>query len=143
MRCAITDTILLQASVDFLDRLDIPFFKIASNDVDSIQYMEHAAQKGRALFVSSGMQNLETMVDVYKLLKEVKAKFCFMQCTSCYPSAPQDVHLRVIKVSNQSLCLVRISLFQLDVLLRLNQLVFSGTDLPRKVSGHSNRIFRS
>lgn len=36
---------------------------------------------------------------VYKILKDKGADFCFLQCTSAYPLNPEDVHLRVIEVS--------------------------------------------
>ncbi|KAG1701743.1 Sialic acid synthase [Nymphon striatum] len=84
-------------SVDFLDSMNVPFLKVASNDVNSLQYLAHAASKGRPMFVSSGMQTLETMKDAYNLLKSKNIPFCFLQCTSSYPTHPSDVHLQVIK----------------------------------------------
>lgn len=64
---------------------------------------------GRPMVVSSGMQTMETMRQVYKTVKEYNQNFCILQCTSAYPLEPEDVNLRVIAVrrqaKNHSMCL--------------------------------------
>ncbi|XP_077979656.1 N-acetylneuraminate-9-phosphate synthase-like [Glandiceps talaboti] len=95
--------ILLTASgmdmraVDFLDELDVPFFKVASLDTNNLPYLEYTAKKGRPMVISSGMQSMDIMREVYKRVKPINDSFCFLQCTSCYPLDPSDVHLNVIK----------------------------------------------
>lgn len=58
---------------------------------------------GRPMVVSSGMQSMETMRCVYKIVKEHNHNFAILQCTSAYPLEAQDVNLRVITVSHVEL----------------------------------------
>lgn len=85
-----------EMAVEFLDELNVPFFKVGSGDTNNFPYLKKTAQKGRPMVVSSGMQSMETMRQVYKTVKEYNQNFCILQCTSAYPLEPEDVNLRVI-----------------------------------------------
>nr|XP_046165067.1 sialic acid synthase-like [Oncorhynchus gorbuscha] len=85
-----------EMAVDFLDELDVPFFKVASCDANNFPYLELTARKGRPMVISSGMQSMATMRRVYQTVKEHNQNFTILQCTSAYPLDPEDVNLRVI-----------------------------------------------
>jgi N-acetylneuraminate synthase/N,N'-diacetyllegionaminate synthase len=46
-------------SVDLLDELGVPAFKISSGDLTNSPLIGHAARKGKPLILSTGMANLE------------------------------------------------------------------------------------
>lgn len=52
------------------------------------------------MVISSGMQSMDTMKQVYQIVKPLNPNFCFLQCTSAYPLQPEDTNLRVITVSS-------------------------------------------
>ena len=54
------------------------------------------------MVISSGMQSMDTMKQVYQLVKPLNPNFCFLQCTSAYPLLPEDANLRVIPVSGRA-----------------------------------------
>ncbi|KAM9770597.1 N-acetylneuraminate-9-phosphate synthase-like [Menidia menidia] len=85
-----------EMAVEFLHELDVPYFKVASADTNNFPYLEMTAKKGRPMVVSSGMQSMETMQRVYKMVKKHNEKFTILQCTSTYPLEPEDVNLKVI-----------------------------------------------
>nr|XP_028568080.1 sialic acid synthase isoform X1 [Podarcis muralis] len=85
-----------EMAVEFLHDLDVPFFKVGSGDTNNFPYLEKTAKKGRPMVISSGMQSMNTMQQVYKLVKAINPNFCFLQCTSAYPLQPEDVNLCVI-----------------------------------------------
>nr|ADJ80992.1 SAS-B [Lycodichthys dearborni] len=85
-----------EMAVEFLHGLNVPFFKVASLDANNFSYMEKTAKKGRPMVVSSGMQSMETMRRVYKIVKEHNPNFTILQCTSSYPVDPKNVNLKVI-----------------------------------------------
>ncbi|XP_067903440.1 N-acetylneuraminic acid synthase a [Heterodontus francisci] len=85
-----------EMAVEFLHKLNVPFFKVGSLDTNNLPYLEKAAKKGRPMVISSGMQSMQTMRDVYKTVKPINTKFCFLQCTSSYPLEPEDANLRII-----------------------------------------------
>ncbi|XP_068090349.1 sialic acid synthase isoform X2 [Hyperolius riggenbachi] len=86
-----------EMAVEFLHELGVPFFKVASPDTSNMVYLKKAAQKGRPMVISSGMQSMDTMRRAYELVKSINPNFCFLQCTSAYPLLPEDVNLRVIQ----------------------------------------------
>ena len=62
---------------------------------------------GCPMVISSGMQSMDTMKQVYQIVKPLNPNFCFLQCTSAYPLQPEDVNLRVISVSpREGPCLI-------------------------------------
>ncbi|XP_069022835.1 sialic acid synthase-like [Embiotoca jacksoni] len=85
-----------EMAVEFLNELNVPFFKVGSGDTNNFPYLEKTAKKGRPMVVSSGMQSMETMRHVYKTVKEHNQNFTILQCTSAYPLEAEDVNLRVI-----------------------------------------------
>ena len=54
------------------------------------------------MVISSGMQSMDTMKQVYQIVKPLNPNFCLLQCTSAYPLQPEDVNLRVISVSTRA-----------------------------------------
>ncbi|XP_063963547.1 sialic acid synthase-like [Lytechinus pictus] len=87
-----------EKAVEFLDSINVPFFKVGSGDTNNLPYIEKVAKMNRPMVVSSGMQSMETMTRVYETCKKYNDKFCILQCTSAYPLHPEDVHLRIIQV---------------------------------------------
>ncbi|XP_044513448.1 sialic acid synthase [Gracilinanus agilis] len=85
-----------EMAVEFLDELNVPFFKVGSGDTNNFPYLEKTAKKGRPMVISSGMQSMDTMKQVYNIVKPINPNFCILQCTSAYPLLPEDVNLRVI-----------------------------------------------
>ncbi|XP_029353148.1 sialic acid synthase-like [Echeneis naucrates] len=70
--------------------------KVASCDANNFHYLGETAKKGRPMVVSTGMQSMETIRQVYRTVKEHNQTFTLLQCTSAYPLDPKDVNLRVI-----------------------------------------------
>ncbi|XP_010776043.1 sialic acid synthase [Notothenia coriiceps] len=87
-----------EMAVEFLDEINVPFFKVGSGDTNNFPYLKTTAEKGRPMLVSSGMQSMETMRRVYQTVKEHNPNFAILQCTSAYPLEAEDVNLRVLAV---------------------------------------------
>ena len=56
--------LLFQAAMEFLHKLDVPFFKVGSGDTNNLPFLTKSAKKGRPMVVSSGMQSMDTMKKV-------------------------------------------------------------------------------
>ncbi|OBS72823.1 hypothetical protein A6R68_12601, partial [Neotoma lepida] len=56
-----------EMAVEFLHELNVPFFKVGSGDTNNFPYLEKTAKKGRPMVISSGMQSMDTMKQVYQL----------------------------------------------------------------------------
>jgi sialic acid synthase len=86
-----------EESVDFLDSLDVPFFKMASADLTNWSLLEHTAKKGKPIVLSTGMADFETVQKTYEFVKKFNKDIIIMQCTSSYPSPENEINLRVIE----------------------------------------------
>lgn len=86
-----------EESVDFLDSIDVPFFKMASADLTNFPLLEHTAKKQRPMIISTGMSDLETVDKAYNLVSRINPRIAILQCTSSYPTPSENIHLNVIR----------------------------------------------
>jgi sialic acid synthase len=84
-------------SADFLAKLDVPAFKIASGDLKTIPLLQHVARLGKPMFVSTGGATLEDVRRAYEAITPVNKQLCLMQCTAGYPPEWNELNLRVIE----------------------------------------------
>lgn len=81
-------------SADFLDRLEVPAFKVASADLTNLPLLDHLVEKSKPLFLSTGMSRMEEVETTVEFLKERRAEFALLHCNSTYPAAFEDINLR-------------------------------------------------
>ena len=82
------------ASVDFLETLGVPGYKIGSPDMTNFPLIEHVVATGKPLFVSTGMSTEDEIRRTLSFLKEKNAKCGLFHCVSTYPASPEEVNLR-------------------------------------------------
>lgn len=84
-------------SLEFLDSLDLPFFKVPSGEITNIPFLERIAAKKRPMIVSTGMSTLE---EVGQALKAIRGKgnedVILLHCVSQYPANPREANLRAM-----------------------------------------------
>lgn len=90
-----------EESVDFLDSLNIPFFKVASADLTNFPLLEHTAKKGRPIVLSTGMADMATVIAAVNWVRQWNDQIALMQCTSTYPCPAEHINLRVIQTYQQ------------------------------------------
>ena len=81
-------------SVDFLETLDIPAYKVASADLTNLPLLDHLIEKRKPLILSTGMSRMEEVEITVSFLKERLAEFALLHCNSTYPAAFEDINLR-------------------------------------------------
>ncbi len=88
-----------EASVDFIAQFDVPCFKIASASLTDDDLLKHHRRVGKPLILSTGMSSLEEIDHAVEVLG--KDELALMQCTSTYPSQPEELNLRAIQTLAQ------------------------------------------
>ena len=86
-------------SIDLLDDLDIPFYKIPSGEITNLLYLRHVGLKGKPIVISTGMANLSEVRDAMDVLHEVGVKkddITIMHCTTEYPTPFPEVNLHAM-----------------------------------------------
>ena len=83
-------------SVELLERIDCPFYKVASRDLTNIPLLEKLGTLGKPVIISTGMASMEDIDNALKALQLPKDMLIIMQCTSEYPCALENVNLKVM-----------------------------------------------
>ena len=83
-------------SVDFLDRLGIPAFKIASADCTNLPLVEYIARKGKPVLLSTGMSEMSEVEEAVATVRRHHEQLVLFHCTSTYPCDDDQINLRVI-----------------------------------------------
>jgi N-acetylneuraminate synthase/sialic acid synthase len=83
-------------SADFLERLNVPAYKIASGDLKSTPLLEHVARFGKPVVISTGGALLEDVQRAYDTIMPINPQLAILQCTAGYPAAFEELDLRVI-----------------------------------------------
>lgn len=83
-------------SADFLARLDVPAFKMASGDLTNIPLLKHVARYQKPMFLSTGGGTLDDVRRAYETVAAINPRLCLMQCTAAYPPEFGELNLRVI-----------------------------------------------
>ena len=84
------------SSADFLERLDVPAYKLASGDLKTLPLLKHVARFGKPMIMSTGGATLNDVRRAYEAVKPINSKICFMQCTGGYPPEWHELNLLVI-----------------------------------------------
>ncbi|BFG70381.1 N-acetylneuraminate synthase [Sediminibacterium sp. KACHI17] len=87
-------------SIDFLDELGIPFFKIPSGEITNRLYLQHIALKKKPVIISTGMASMEEIEDALKIFYEAgypKKDITVLHCNTEYPTPFSDVNLLAMK----------------------------------------------
>jgi sialic acid synthase len=85
------------ASADFLAKLDVPAFKVASGDLTNTPLLRHIASFGKPVLVSTGGATLEDVDRAYEAIASFHRQICFLQATAGYPPSWEELNLRVIE----------------------------------------------
>lgn len=98
-------------TVDFLENLNVPCYKISSFELVDIPLIRYVAKKGKPIIMSTGVANFEDIKLAVETCKEEdNNQIILLKCTSAYPTALEDVNLKQMKkISDDFNCLVGIS----------------------------------
>lgn len=86
-----------ETSVDFLEKLNVPAYKIASFENTHHPLLRKVAKTGKPVIVSTGVAYQSDIDEAVAVLKEAGCKeIILLKCTSTYPSTPENTNLRTI-----------------------------------------------
>lgn len=98
-------------SVDFLQKLDMPAYKIASYEINDIPMIRKIAKLHKPMIFATGVaypEDIERALSVCR--EEGNDEIILLKCVSAYPTPYEDVHLNMIPTLAKTYdCLVGIS----------------------------------
>jgi len=85
-------------SVDFLEKFNVPAYKIASADITNFPLLKYVCSKNKPMIISSGMSEMNEIEKTVEFLKNQQANFILLHCNSTYPSPIDLLNLELIPV---------------------------------------------
>ena len=84
-----------ELSVDFIEKFDVPCYKIASASLTDDNLLKYTKSKGKPVLLSTGMSSMEQIRHAVSVIGE--DNLILYHCTSTYPSNANETNLRVIE----------------------------------------------
>ena len=86
-----------KTAVDFLEKIDVPAYKIASFELVDLPLIQYVAATGKPIIMSTGMVTLAEIDEAVTTAKKAGCKeIALLKCTSGYPAEPGEMNLRSI-----------------------------------------------
>lgn len=86
-----------KTAVDFLEKMDVPAYKVASFEITDITLIEYIASKGKPIIISTGIATLKDIKEAMKACKRMgNNQIILLKCTSAYPTPLDEVNLKTI-----------------------------------------------
>lgn len=85
------------AAVDLLEEIGVKRYKVGSGEVNNFLLLEKIAQTGKPVIISSGMSSYAELDATVAFLKARHVTYSILQCTTSYPTAPEQYGLNVIQ----------------------------------------------
>lgn len=85
------------SSVDFLEDMDVPAYKIASFEITDIPLIKKVAKLGKPVIISTGIATLADIELALNTCKEVENNdVILLKCCSAYPTPYSDMNLKTM-----------------------------------------------
>lgn len=86
-----------EESADFLDKLGVPAFKIASGDITHVPLLQHVAGKQKPILLSTGASTWAEMDTVVRIIRnDFNVELVLLHCIAAYPTPDNEANLRII-----------------------------------------------
>ena len=92
-------------AVDFLEKMDVPVYKVASFELVDLPLLRKIAQTGKPIIMSTGMATLTEIDEAVQTIKNAGGnQLALLKCTSAYPAPPEEMNLRTIPHLAEAFC---------------------------------------
>ncbi|KAF0150783.1 MAG: pseudaminic acid synthase [Ignavibacteria bacterium] len=83
-----------KTAVDFLEKMNVPAYKIASFEIVDIPLIEYTASKGKPIIISTGISTEDEIKEAVESCKKMgNDQIALLKCTSEYPAPIEEANL--------------------------------------------------
>jgi len=92
-----------EESVDLLEEIGVPAYKIASSEITNHPLLEHVAAKRRPILLSTGMSTINEVKEALNVIqRRGNNQVILLHCISEYPASVESLNLKVINLLRQT-----------------------------------------
>jgi pseudaminic acid synthase len=85
------------SAVDFLEKMEVPAYKVASFEITDIPLIEYIAAKGKPVIISTGIATLADTAEAVNACHRMgNNQLALLKCTSAYPAPLEEINLKTI-----------------------------------------------
>jgi pseudaminic acid synthase len=84
-------------SIDFLEEINVPVYKVASFEITDIPFIKKIAKTGKPIIISTGIAYMSDIELAMRTCREAgNENVILLKCTSSYPAPYEDINLKTI-----------------------------------------------
>lgn len=92
-----------KGSVDLLDELGVPAFKVGSGEITNLPLLKHIAKKKKPIILSTGMSTIDEVEEALEIIRNEGTKeIILLHCVTSYPAKVEDTNLRAMETLRQT-----------------------------------------
>ena len=85
-------------SVDLLEKLDVPAYKIGSADLNNLPLLDYVARTKKPILISTGMATMDGIAEAVRTIRRAgNEKIVILQCTTDYPCPPDHANVEAMR----------------------------------------------
>jgi N-acetylneuraminate synthase/N,N'-diacetyllegionaminate synthase len=84
-------------SADFLFKIKVPVYKVASSELSNIYFLKYLALKKLPIFISTGLHTFCEIKNCFDVIYKINKKIVLLYCASEYPLKIENANLNSIK----------------------------------------------
>ena len=124
-----------EKSVDELETIGCPFYKVASRDLSNHILLNKLSKIDKPIIISTGMSDLIDIERAINILKKDNNNLIIMQCTSEYPCSYENVNLNAINtIKNKFNFLVGFSDHTSGIIISAVSPLFGATVIEKHIT---------
>ncbi len=90
-------------SVDLLEEMGVPAYKVSSSDLTNIPFLEYIAEKGKPVILSTGMATLGEVEEAVNTVRNTgNNQIILLHCITSYPADIEKLNLRAIQTLREA-----------------------------------------
>lgn len=91
------------SSIDFLEEMNVPAYKVASPEITDIPFLRKIAQTGKPILISTGIARMADIELALQTCREAgNEQVILLKCTTAYPAPYEDINLKTIPSMKES-----------------------------------------
>lgn len=88
-----------ERAVDFLEKFDVPIYKLASLEITDLNLVKKIAKTKKPMIISTGLSSHKEILTCVNLVKQFHKKIILLHCVSEYPTDNKNADIsRIIKI---------------------------------------------